>query len=222
MSYRPLGDEDSFPADPEAISAYGAELAATGELILEQVELLRALSRGDCWVADTADAFREQAQELADQIEQASGRYVTVGATLKTVADDLSDLERRAADRAEEAQALQRTIAANPPASPEVPPDGGPAVLTPEGEQQNARRQRALERMAALQGEFDGFARAAPTRPARPPAGSGAPSTTASRTTGGSATPRGSAPPRRCSAGVRRSRASRCSSSVPSPQRRCG
>lgn len=153
-SYHPLGDAGDFPADPAAIAAYGESLAATGALILEQVDLLKALARGDCWVADTADAFREQASELADRIEQASGRYVTVGEKLTTLADDLADYERRAALRVEEARELERVVAANPPASPQVPPDGGLAVLTPDGEAQNARRQRALERLAVLRSEF--------------------------------------------------------------------
>lgn len=157
-SYHPLGDAGDFPADPDAIAAYGESLAATGALILEQVDLLEALARGDCWVADTADAFREQAQELAERIEQASGRYVTVGEKLTTLADDLADYERLAALRVEEAQSLQRTIAANPPASPELPPDGGPATLTPEGQTQNARRQRAIDRLGVVQSEFDSYA----------------------------------------------------------------
>lgn len=159
MSHSPLGDADSFPADADTVGAYGRSVAATGALILEQVELLTALARGENWVADTADAFREQAEELADRIEKSSGRYVTVGDALKTLADDLEDIERRAGYRVDEAQALQRTIAANPPASPEPSPDSGPAALTPEGEAQNARRQAALERMVVLQSEFDRYVR---------------------------------------------------------------
>lgn len=157
MSYRPLGDDSDFPADPEQIRDYGESVAATGALILEQVALLQSLARGDCWVADTADAFREQAQDLAQRIEQASGRYVTVGNALTTVADDLRDYERRAADRAQEAQSLQWTVAANPEASPEPAPDGGPPAMTPEGAAQNQRRQHALDRIEVLQGEFDWY-----------------------------------------------------------------
>lgn len=154
-SYYPLGDAGDFPADPEAIGDYADSLSATGALILEQVDLLKALARGDCWVADTADAFREQAQELAGRIEKASDRYVSVGTTLKTLADDLADYERRAEDRAEEAQRLKWTIAANPAVSPEAPPDGGPAELPPGGQEQNDRRRRAEERLAVLQERFD-------------------------------------------------------------------
>lgn len=157
MSYRPLGDDSDFPADPVTVASYGGSLAATGALILQQVDLLKALARGDCWVADTADAFREQAQELAERIEKASDRYVTVGDKLKTLADDLADYESKAAERADEAQALQWTIAANPVARPEAPPEGGLPQLTPEGEAQNSRRRVAEERMAVLQTEFDGY-----------------------------------------------------------------
>ena len=157
MSYRPLGDDSDFPADPEQIRDYGESVAATGALILEQVALLQSLARGDCWVADTADAFREQAQDLAQRIEQASGRYVTVGRALTAVADDLQDYERRAADRAQEAQSLQWTVAANPEASPEPAPDGGPPAMSTEGAAQNQRRQRALDRIEVLQGEFDEY-----------------------------------------------------------------
>ena len=157
MRYRPLGDDSDFPADPQQIRDYGESVAATGALILEQVALLQSLARGDCWVADTADAFREQAHDLAQRIEQASGRYVTVGNALTAVADDLQDYERRAADRAQEAQSLQWTVTANPVAIPEPAPDGGPPAMTPEGDAQNRRRQRALELIEVLQGEFDRF-----------------------------------------------------------------
>ena len=51
---------------------------------------------------------------LAQRIEQASGRYVTIGNALTTVADDLRDYERRAADRVQEAQSLQRTGSDDP------------------------------------------------------------------------------------------------------------
>ena len=74
MSHSPLGDAESFPADAGAIGAYGSSVAATGALILEQVELLTALARGDNWVADTADAFREQAEEHAEPCIGQEGR----------------------------------------------------------------------------------------------------------------------------------------------------
>lgn len=161
MSYAPLGDDADFPADPDGVRGYGDSVSATGALILEQVALLESLARGDCWVADTADAFREQAQELADRIEKSAGRYTRVGKALTTLADDLEDYERWAGQRAEEARALQWTVVANPPATPEVPPEGGLPVLTPAGEAQNARRRRAEERIEVLQGEFDGYVRRA-------------------------------------------------------------
>lgn len=156
-SYFPLGQASDFPADPEAIGDYAGELSTTGQLILDQVAALKALARGDCWVADTADAFREQAQELAERIEKASDRYVTVGKRLKTLSDDLADYEKKAAEYADEASQLRWTVAANPEVRPQVPPDGGPAEMPPGGDAQNTRRENAERRIGELQEDFDGL-----------------------------------------------------------------
>ena len=158
-SFFPLGESGDFPADPEAIGDYAGELAATGALILDQVAALKALARGDCWVADTADAFREQAQELAKRIEKASDRYVTVGKRLTTLADDLAEDEERAGARADEAAELRSMVAANPVVLPEPPPDGGMSVMPPGGEAQNNRRRQAEQRIDELQAQFDSLVR---------------------------------------------------------------
>ena len=154
-SFFPLGEAGDFPADPEPISDYAGELSATGQLILEQVAALKALARGDCWVADTADAFREQAQELAERIEKASDRYVTVGKRLTTLADDLADYEKKAGEHADEASKLRWTVAGNPPVMAEAPPEGGPAVMPAGGDAQNTRRTNAEQRIDDLQGLFN-------------------------------------------------------------------
>jgi hypothetical protein len=158
VRFDPLGDAGSFPADPDSIRSYGEDVAATGQLIEEQVELLRRLADGDSWVADSADAFRDKAQELAGQISRSSGRYVTVGRELKALADDLEDYEQRAAAKAESAREQARVIAANPPAHPEPDPDGGPPQLTPEGERQNSRRAAAEAALAQLRRDFSDLA----------------------------------------------------------------
>jgi ribosome-binding protein aMBF1 (putative translation factor) len=159
VTFDPLGDAGDFPADPDTIRTYGEDVAATGQLIELQVVQLRALADGDSWVADSADAFRDKAEELAGQISRSSDRHVAVGAELKVLADDMADYERRAASKATSAREQVRIIAANPPAQAEPSPDGGPAQLTPEGERQNARRRAAEDALAQLQRDFDELAR---------------------------------------------------------------
>lgn len=157
MTYQPLGGSDAFPANPDEIRAYGEDVARTGALIAEQVELLRRLADGDSWVTESADAFRERAEELAGQIEKSGGRYERVGRGLKALSDTLEDLERDGQARAREAQLAESVIRANPPAVPEPGPDGGPPALTLQGEAQNARRQEAEQALADLQRQFDGL-----------------------------------------------------------------
>lgn len=154
-SFDPLGDSSSFPADPEGISAYGEDVAATGQLIEEQVVLLRRLADGDSWVSDSADAFRDKAEEVAEQISRSSGRYVEVGRQLTSLADDLADYERRAGDKAEQAREQARVVANNPEVQPEPGKDGGAPEMTPEGEGQNGRREAAEDALTQLQSDFD-------------------------------------------------------------------
>lgn len=161
MRFDPLGDSSSFPADPDGIRSYGNEVAATGRLIEQQVALLRRLADGDSWVADSADAFRDKAEELADQISRSSGRYVTVGKELKALADDLEDYESRASAKATAAREQARIVAANPPAHPQPGPDGGAPEMTPEGDAQNTRRGNAERALQELQGDFDEIVREA-------------------------------------------------------------
>lgn len=155
MRFDPLGSAGDFPADPEAIREYGEDVAATGQLIEEQVALLRRLADGDSWVTDAADAFRDKAEDLAGKISKSSGRYVAVGRELKAIADDLEDYEQRAAAKAESAREQARIVAANPPAHPEPGPDGGPPQMTPEGERQNSRRGAAEDALRDLKRDFD-------------------------------------------------------------------
>jgi hypothetical protein len=86
VTFDPLGDAGDFPADPDTIRTYGEDVAATGQLIELQVVQLRALADGDSWVADSADAFRDKAEELAGQISRSSDRHVAVGEELKVLA----------------------------------------------------------------------------------------------------------------------------------------
>lgn len=153
--FTPLGSAADFPADPDGVRDYGQDLEDTGRLIEEQVAQLKGLADRDSWTADTADAFRDRAESLAEKIERARGRYLQVGAKLKVVADDLDDHERDAALTAGSARVHAAVLRSTPQAGPEAQPDGGPPVMTPEGTAQNRRRAEAQAEYDRLQREYD-------------------------------------------------------------------
>lgn len=161
-TWDPLHGGDPFPADPGRVRAYGNGVTTTGQLIGEQVTLLRKLQQEDSWHTEAADAFREKAEELADKIDKTKGRYVDTGAALTTFADTLDGLEEQAVVKRDRARELEATIGANPEVeTPTGPgPDGTPPPsLTPEQEAQNRRRGDALDDLAQVQRDFDGLVR---------------------------------------------------------------
>lgn len=156
MSWEPLSGDDPLPGDPGAVAGYATSLTATADLIAEQVGLLRRIADPANWVAETADAFRDQAQDLQEKISKAEGRYRTVGSELSSWSDTLAEAQRQAAGLLVEAQEQQRVLAANPPPTGTVPPDGsGLPELTPAEQSQLQRGQSAAEEIDRLRGQLE-------------------------------------------------------------------
>lgn len=157
MTWEPLHGGDPFPANRFQVRSYGDRVKRTGELIGEQVTLLRRLADGDSWRTDTADAFRDKGEELADLIEKTQDRYIDVGSELVAFADTLDGYEDEARALVREAQAELDTIRANPEVTASPEEDGSPGELTPSERAQNSRRASAELRLSELQRLFDGI-----------------------------------------------------------------
>jgi hypothetical protein len=157
MSWEPLHSGDPFPANRHQVRRYGDKVKETGELIGDQVKLLRRLADGDAWRTDTADAFREKAEELADLIAKTQDRYVDVGNELVSFADKLDDFEADARVLVTQAEVQVEAIADNPEVTPTPADDGTPGELTPADRAQNGRRSAAQQRLGELQSAFDGI-----------------------------------------------------------------
>jgi hypothetical protein len=160
MSWEPLHAGEPFKGSVAGIRAYGSKVTETGELIGEQAGYLRQLANPECWQTDTAEAFREKANELADKISQAQGRYEGTGAALTTFADQLGEHRVKARALVVEAAPLE-SVANSEEAVPEPAPDGSPGELTPGQQQHNRARSAAQQRLAELQREFDRLVTAA-------------------------------------------------------------
>lgn len=155
MSWQPLAGDDPLPGDAGEVSSYASDLQRTADLINEQVAMLRRLAEPSNWVADTADAFADQAQDLARDVDKAEGRYRAVGTELSRWADVLDDAQRTARGYLTEAQAAQRVLDTTPVPVPTAPPEGGPAELTPGQEAQLRRRKQAEDDIDSLRGRLD-------------------------------------------------------------------
>lgn len=155
MSWQPLRGDDPVPGDPAEVGSYAGDLTRTADLIADQVEMLRRLADPANWVGQAADAFREQAGDLAADIDKAQGRYRAVGSELSRWSDVLDDAQRQARGLRDEAQAAQQVLAGTPVPVPTAPPEGGPAELTPGQEAQVRRRQQAEDEIDRLRGQLD-------------------------------------------------------------------
>lgn len=155
MTWQPLRGDDPVPGDPAEVSSYAGDLTRTADLIAEQVSMLRRLADPASWEADSADAFREQARDLATDIDRAEGRYRAVGSELSRWSGVLDDAQRQARGLRDEAQEQQRIVDSTPEPTPTAPPEGGPAELTPGQESQQRRRRQAEDEVDRLRGQLD-------------------------------------------------------------------
>jgi len=152
--WAPLCADQPVDGEPSAVHSYSRSLIRTAERIAAQVAVLRRLADPGEWQAETADAFRDQARDLADEIERAEGRYRTVGGLAGEWGEALDEARAAAAALRDEAQEQQRIVDANPEAGPEAPaPDAPPGTLpemSPGGLAQNSRRDAALREIEDL------------------------------------------------------------------------
>jgi hypothetical protein len=156
MTWEPLhAGEPFFRADPEGITRYGAALSTTGERIGSLATLMRDLGQRDNWQMETAEAFKEKAEDLAELISKAEQRYVEAGAAMTRFGGQLDAHVTRAKTLVAEAQEAERTIASNPEATPDPNEDGTPGELTPGQEAQNRRRADAQAHLARLSRDFN-------------------------------------------------------------------
>lgn len=156
--WAPLCADQPVDGEPYAVHSYSRSLVRTAERIAAQVEVLRRLADPGEWQAETADAFRDQARDLADEIERAEGRYRTVGGLVSEWGEALDEARAAAAALRDDAQEQQRIVDANPEAGPEAPaPDAPPGTLpemSPAGLAQNSRRDAALREIEDLRGRL--------------------------------------------------------------------
>jgi hypothetical protein len=155
--WTPLHGGEAFPAQPGRVRSYGVGVKQTGDLIEEQVTLLRKLAEEDSWYTEAADAFREKAEDLAGKIDKTRNRYQDTGAALITFADTVSGLESDAILKRNQARDLETVISQNPQVDEPTGEDenGEPEELTPAQEQQNRARATAIADLATVQGDFD-------------------------------------------------------------------
>lgn len=151
----PLCPGGAFPADPDAVAAYGADVLATGEAIAEQVRLLRRCADPANWSTETADAFRDKAQETADRIDAAKDRYLEVGSRLTRLARDLQGVHEESWRWVRDARDADDVVRGTPEPEPAPLPDGSPGALTPEQQAQQRRRHEAAHDLAVAQGRYD-------------------------------------------------------------------
>lgn len=134
--------------------SYGGGLERTANRIARQAEALRELADPQDWRSECADAFREQALDLAGEIEGAEQRYRRIGGLVQDWAQAIDDARREAELLREEAQRQQRIIEANPPAAPEAAEPGQPPTMTAAGIEQNERRLAAERRIDNLRDDL--------------------------------------------------------------------
>ncbi len=156
--WAPLCADQPVDGEPSAVHSYSRSLIRTAERIAAQVAVLRRLADPGEWQAETADAFRDQARDLADEIERAEGRYRTVGGLAGEWGESLDEARAAVAALRDDAQEQQRIVDANPEAGPEAPaPDAPPGTLpemSPGGLAQNSRRDAALREIEDLRGRL--------------------------------------------------------------------
>lgn len=155
MSWEPLSGSDPVPGNPGAVDTYATSLTRTADVISEQIGMLRRLADPANWEADTADAFREQASDLAKDIDKAEGRYRAVGSELSAWSTVLEAAQRSARAKRDLAQSAQRRVDSNPVPVPATNPDTMLPELTPGQQSQLRVRQAAEDEIDRLRGELD-------------------------------------------------------------------
>lgn len=157
MSWAPLATEQPIDGDPAQVRSFGQDLERTARLIAEQAEALRALADPTAWVADTADAFRDQASDLEREISKAEGRYSAVGGHVVAWADMIEDARRQAELLRVAAQEQQLILDTSAEAEPQPDPLNPtlPPQLSEVGRQVNDRRGRAQEEIERLRGDLE-------------------------------------------------------------------
>jgi len=159
VSWEPLCADQPVEGEPVTVGSYGSGLVATGELIAEQVIVLRRLAEPGEWQAETADAFRDQASDLAAEITKVEGRFREVGGFVTQWAEAIEQTRRAAGRLRDQAQTQQVILERNPEVGPEPLDPGAPVGAVPTvsgaGEMQNARRQAALDEIEDLRGQLE-------------------------------------------------------------------
>lgn len=119
--------------------------------------MLRPLADPSNWVADTADAFRDQARDLAKDIDKAEGRYRTVSSELSRWADVLDGDQGQARSYRDQAQVQQRILDTTSAPVATALPTGGPVELTPIQEAEVRLHEPAEDEIQRLRGRLDGL-----------------------------------------------------------------
>lgn len=79
---------DPIPGDPEEVAGIGRDLADMAELITRQAGEIDALVDAENWDSDAAEAFREEAAGVSDQLRKAHARYDAAAAALGSYVHD--------------------------------------------------------------------------------------------------------------------------------------
>lgn len=124
-------DSDPVPGDPDTVAIAGRDYSEVADAIQEAAANLRKLVESDAMKANSVDALRENALEVAENIEKAKERYAGVGDALTAYAPVLEHAQertRQAHQDAEDAKELERGEQAEADDAEEAdedPPDYG-------------------------------------------------------------------------------------------------
>ncbi|WP_165984756.1 putative T7SS-secreted protein [Streptomyces sp. YIM 98790] len=111
--WTPLTEDgkDPVPGDWEAVKDAAEQYAGMADLIRRCSDTLVAVDEdSQCWVGESANAFREHATDLGDRLGKAHGRYETTAEALDTYWPVLRDAQEESEELRRQAVAAQETI----------------------------------------------------------------------------------------------------------------
>lgn len=149
VDWTPLADSDPVPGRPADITAESNRLKQVADSIRDQVTALHKIATADQGgelVGQFAGKITSTANDLAQHLGKAEGRYRTVSGELAHWVTALDTAQSESYSQLQDAQQAQRDIHANTPAPPASAPPGvtSPPPSTPPASPQAIQQAHAL------------------------------------------------------------------------------
>lgn len=106
----PLAASDPVPGEPSTVSQAASDYTAVADAIKGAADRLRELSDLRKYRSKAVTAVADRAEDVADKIDKAHGRYVAVGAALSTYSSALSTAQADSLQAYYDAQSAQADL----------------------------------------------------------------------------------------------------------------